>query len=287
MGKMKKISIIGAGTMGLDIAQTFALKGFDAVIRDITDEIIKNAAAKLEKSLSRLVEKGRLSAEDKQAAAERIKFTTDLQQTADSDLVIEAIIENDKIKKDLFKSLDEICKPETILASNTSSLSITDLSISVQRKDKFIGMHFFNPVPAMKLVEVIRGIFTSDETFGAVYDLSLIIEKEPVEVKDGPGFIVNKILVPMINEAIFVLQDGIASAEDIDKAMKLGANHPMGPLALSDLIGNDVVLHIMEILQSETGDSKYRPAGLLKKMVRGGLLGKKSGKGFFDYTASR
>ena len=280
---MKKICIIGAGTMGTDIAQVFASKGYDVIIRDITDEIIGKSSAKLDKKLARLVEKGKLTPEDKQKISDRIIFTTDLNLSADADIVIEAIIEDVKIKKELFKQLDGICKPETIIATNTSSLSVTELSSAVGRKDKFIGMHFFNPVPVMKLVEVIRGIFTSDETFKTVYELSAVIGKEPVEVKDGPGFIVNKVLIPMINEAVCVLQDGVASAADIDKAMQLGANFPMGPLALSDLIGTDVVLHIMNILYQETGDGKYRPNILLKQMVRGGLLGRKTGKGFFEY----
>ncbi|NMA37567.1 MAG: 3-hydroxybutyryl-CoA dehydrogenase [Papillibacter sp.] len=280
---MNKISIIGAGTMGLDIGQMCAQSGYFVIIRDINDDIIARAKAKLDKNLSRLVEKGKITPEDKQRITGYITFTTDLNTAVDSDLVVEAIIEDISLKKELYKTLDAICKPDTIIATNTSSISITDLSSIVERKDKFIGMHFFNPVPVMKLVEVIRGMYTSDETYQAIYDFAKTIGKEPVSVKDGPGFIVNKILIPMINEAIFVLQDGIASAEDIDKAMQLGANHPMGPLATADLIGNDTVLHIMNILYQETGDTKYRPAMLLKNMVRGGLLGRKTGRGFFKY----
>ncbi|MCL2124472.1 MAG: 3-hydroxybutyryl-CoA dehydrogenase [Oscillospiraceae bacterium] len=280
---MKKISIIGNGTMAVDIAQVCAQTGIDVVVRGRSNDKLEKAAAKIDKATSRLVEKERMTAEAKAELIGHIKYTTDLADTADSDLIIEAIAEDIETKIDMFRTLDGICKEDAIFATNTSTISITLIAAAIKRPDRFIGMHFFNPVTMMKLVEVIRGLETSDETFGKIMDLCAAIGKEAVEVADSPGFIVNKILIPMINEAIFVLMEGVASAEDIDKAMKLGANHPMGPLALSDLVGNDVVLDIMEILQRETGDSKYRPCTLLRKMVAGGLLGKKTGKGFFEY----
>ena len=281
---MKKIVVIGGGTMGLDIAQVFARNGYDVVVRDIKDEIIQASEARLNKGLDKLVSKGKLDEAGKAAITGKMTFTTDLNLAADADLVVEAAVENLDIKKSIFGELDKICKPETILASNTSSISITAIAAATQRADRFIGMHFFNPATVMKLVEVIRGANTSEETFKTVYALAQEIGKEPVEVAEAPGFVVNKILIPMINEAADLVYTGVATAEDVDKAMQLGANHPMGPLHLGDLVGLDVCLAIMDTIYNETHDSKYRASLLMRKLVRAGHLGRKTGKGFFDYS---
>jgi 3-hydroxybutyryl-CoA dehydrogenase len=280
---MKKVCVLGAGTMGAGIAQAFAAKGFDVVLRDIDDAFVKKGLDGIAKGLDRLVSKGKMEEAAKNELLARITCTTDLKLAADCDLVVEAAVENMAIKKQIFKELDGICKPETILSSNTSSLSITEVAAATARPDKVIGMHFFNPATVMKLVEIIKGVATSQETYDKVKEVSIRIGKEPVEVAEAPGFVVNRILIPMINEAAGILAEGIASAEDIDTAMKLGANHPIGPLALGDLIGLDVCLAIMDVLYQEFGDSKYRAHSLLRKYVRAGWLGRKSGKGFFTY----
>lgn len=281
---MKKICVLGAGTMGAGIAQAFAVKGYEVVLRDIKDEFVERGLNGINKGLSKLVAKGKMTQEDMDAILARLTGTVDLNMAADCDLIIEAAVENMKIKREIFAELDKICKPETILASNTSSLSITEVATATTRPDKVIGMHFFNPAPVMKLVEIIRGMATSQETFDAVKEVSVAIGKDPVEVAEAPGFVVNRILIPMINEAVGIYAEGIASAEDIDKAMMLGANHPMGPLALGDLVGLDICLAIMDVLYTETGDTKYRAHSLLRKYVRAGWLGRKSGRGFHNYA---
>ena len=282
---MEKIFVLGAGTMGSGIVQAFAQKGYEVIVRDIKDELVQSGIVRINNGLSKLVSKGKMTEETKEDILSRISGTTDMNLAADCDLVVEAAIENMKIKKEIFAELDKICKPETILASNTSSLSITEVASATNRPEKVIGIHFFNPAPVMKLVEIIRGMATSQETFDAVKELSVAIGKEPVEVEEAPGFVVNRILIPMINEASFIFQEGIASVEDIDTAMKYGANHPMGPLALGDLIGLDVCLAIMDVLYNETGDTKYRSSSILRKYVRAGWLGRKSGRGFYNYNA--
>ncbi len=281
---MKTIGVIGTGTMGSGIIQALAQSGHNVVVRDIDQAFIDRGLASIAKNLDKMVAKEKISEADKAEIMGRISASTDLAIVKDADMVIEAATENMEAKKALFRELDEVCKPETILATNTSALSITEIAAVTGRPDQVIGMHFFNPVPVMKLVEVIRGLATSDETREAVLNLSEAMGKTPVDVEEAPGFIVNRILIPMINEAIGILADGVASVEDIDTAMKLGANHPIGPLALGDLIGLDICLAIMETLQREYGDPKYRPNPLLRKMVRCRKLGRKTGEGFYNYA---
>ncbi len=280
---MQNIFVVGAGTMGLDIAQVFAKAGLTVVVRDISDAIIENAKKKMDANIAKLVSKGKMTETEAEALLSRVSYTVAMDPAKDADLVLEAIIERFDLKKSVFQELDALCKPECIFCSNTSSISITEMAAVSGRPDRFIGMHFFNPATVMKLIEITRSLTSSDETFQTVYELSERIGKQPIEVQDSPGFVVNRILVPMMNEAAFVLSEGVASAEDIDRAMQLGANHPMGPLHLADLVGLDVVLYICDVMYNETHDPKFRACYLLRKMVRAGKLGRKSGEGFFKY----
>lgn len=278
-----KVFVIGTGTMGAGVVQAFAQANVPVVMKSRTQASLDKAVGKISKSLAKLVEKGKIEQAYMDATMANISTTTNYADFADADLVIEAASEDMNLKKEVFAELAKICKPETIFATNTSSLSITEIAACTDRPAQFIGMHFFNPAPVMKLVEVIKGQMTSEETSNKIFELATAIGKTPVMVEEAPGFVVNRILIPMINEAVGIYAEGIASVEDIDSAMKLGANHPMGPLALGDLIGLDVCLAIMEVLYNEFADSKYRPHPLLKKMVRAGQLGRKSGNGFYQY----
>ncbi|WP_434399976.1 3-hydroxybutyryl-CoA dehydrogenase [Planococcus sp. 11815] len=281
---IQNVMVIGAGQMGSGIAQVCAQAGFNVKLNDMKQEAYERGIASISKNLSRNVEKGRMTEDEKSQVLGRIQSSLDLKDAHDVDIVIEAAVENMEIKSTIFKTLDEVAPKHAILASNTSSLPITEIAAATKRPEQVIGMHFMNPVPVMKLVEIIRGLATTDEVYQAVEDMTVKLSKTPVEVNDFPGFVSNRILMPMINEAIFTLQEGVATKEAIDEVMKLGMNHPMGPLQLADFIGLDTCLYIMEVLHDGFGDSKYRPSPLLRQYVKAGWLGKKTGRGFYEYN---
>jgi 3-hydroxybutyryl-CoA dehydrogenase len=281
---MQRIGVIGGGTMGSGIAHVFVQNGYHVTLVDVRQDILDRAMATIKTNLERQVKKGIISADDVRVVLMRLNTSLQLDALSTCDFIVEAATEEPSIKTTLFKDLDKLCKPDCVLATNTSSISITGIAAATKRPDKVIGMHFFNPVPVMSLVEIIRGLATSDATFNATMELAKKLGKTPVAVNDYPGFVSNRVLMPMINEAIYCLMEGVADREAIDTVMKLGMNHPMGPLALADFIGLDVCLHIMEVLHKQLGDDKYRPCPLLRKMVAAGHLGKKSGKGFYEHT---
>ena len=281
--KINKVGIVGAGTMGSGISQVVATKGFEVVMMDVSESALERGINGIEKSLGRLVKKELITEDESHQVVSRIVKTTDFTDLSNVDLVIEAVFEDMDVKKETYKKLDEVVRPDVVLATNTSSLPIVEIAVSTNRPDRIVGMHFFNPAPVMKLVEIINTLVTSEETLNFAYRFAQHLGKDPVKTKDYPGFIVNRILVPMLNEAVCAYQDGVGSAEDIDKAMKLGTNQPIGPLALIDLIGADVTLDVMDTFYKEFQDSKYRAAPLLRQMVRAGMLGRKTGKGFFSY----
>jgi 3-hydroxybutyryl-CoA dehydrogenase len=281
--EIKRVGVIGAGTMGNGIAHVFARSGYSVILCDVEPKFLERGFATITKNLEREVAKNKITAEEKESTLKRIEPVTERGRMAECDFIVEAVTERLEIKTEIFRDLDRLARPETILASNTSSISITKLAGMTKRPEKVIGMHFFNPVPVMKLVEVIRGLATSQETYETVRDLALKLEKTPVEVNDAPGFVSNRVLMPLINEAIYSVMEGVATAEAVDEVSKLGMNHPMGPLTLADFIGLDVCLDIMRVMHEGLGDPKYRPCPLLVKMVDAGWLGRKSGRGFYKY----